>query len=403
MNTNAVLTRLQNERAACVEFVEATMGAVDAEQRDLSDTETRALESQRSRIAEIDAQIAPLAAFLEARAAAIAVDASIAAPQARQAVPKPGATEHRTLGQQFIESPAYTEYRGGSGPRLQVAQTPTEAFCTRAVLTTTDAPAKLLVPNPVKWTAEGPALLTPLLNSISRVGVNGNAVDVVKYGEAATGAAVVPEGELKPEGTFTLTSTTVAMETIAVTAFASRQLLRDAPQARQFLDTQMARGVLRKLESEVTAAIAGATVTAATGAAGQPLLEVVRLAQALVQTRGYAPDVIMANPTILAGLDLGLLGLGGASAAVVGDGYWGLRAIAVPGLTDAQIYVADASAAITLFERTGIEQFVTDSDVDEEGKSLFRRNVLSFVTELAAVGEVTNASAIVKCVLTASP
>jgi HK97 family phage major capsid protein len=400
MSTNAVLTRLSGERDAAVAFIEQTMSAVEAESRDLSDTETRALEAQKSRIQEIDAQIKPLQEFLATRAAAVQIDQRLTAPITTN--PRTPDVETRSIGSAFVGSSAFTEYRGGSGPRLEVRATPTEAF-TRAVLTTGATPGSVLVADPTKYTAEGAALLTPMLQAVQRVGVATNAVEIISYALAATGAAVVPEGELKPEATFTLTSATKAMETIAVTAFASRQLLRDAPQARQFIDSQMARGVMRKLEDQVVGAVKGATVTSVTGAAGQPLLEVARLGQATIQSRGFVPDVLLGNPTVLAGLDLSILGLGGASAAVVGDGYWGLRAIAVPGLSATEIYVADSSAAITLFERTGIEQFVTDSDVDDDGNSLFRKNILSFVTELAAIAAVTDAQAIVKLAVTAAP
>ena len=74
MSTNAVLKRLNEERAAAVDFIEQTMAAVEEEARDLSDTETRSLEAQRDRIKQIDDQIKPLAEFEQVRASAMKID-----------------------------------------------------------------------------------------------------------------------------------------------------------------------------------------------------------------------------------------------------------------------------------------------------------------------------------------
>lgn len=69
MNASAVLTRYREERKGCVEFVDRTMAAALAEDRDISDTEEESLKTQKDRIAKLDELIAPLAEFEELRGA----------------------------------------------------------------------------------------------------------------------------------------------------------------------------------------------------------------------------------------------------------------------------------------------------------------------------------------------
>lgn len=95
MNAGAVLARYREERQGCVEFVDRTMAAALAEDRDISDTEEESLKTQKARIAKLDELIAPLAEFEEIRG----VHQQSAA---------------RFTGTQPVE-PAAGEQRGGTG------------------------------------------------------------------------------------------------------------------------------------------------------------------------------------------------------------------------------------------------------------------------------------------------
>ena len=70
---NPVLERLQAERAKHVAFISQLLEKVEAESRDLVDTERSNLNSTRERISELDTQIVDLVAFEETRAAHEAV------------------------------------------------------------------------------------------------------------------------------------------------------------------------------------------------------------------------------------------------------------------------------------------------------------------------------------------
>jgi len=67
--SNPVLERMRAERAKHVEYIQTLLSRVDEDQRDLVDAETASLTQTRERIAQIDAQIEPLEAFEETRAA----------------------------------------------------------------------------------------------------------------------------------------------------------------------------------------------------------------------------------------------------------------------------------------------------------------------------------------------
>jgi hypothetical protein len=64
---NPVLTRLHEERAAQVDFIDGVLSRVESEGRDLVDAERANLQAARERIAAIDEQRTPLEAFEELR------------------------------------------------------------------------------------------------------------------------------------------------------------------------------------------------------------------------------------------------------------------------------------------------------------------------------------------------
>lgn len=64
---NPVLDRLEEQRATQIEFVEQTLSRVEAENRDLGETDRKNLEAARDRVKELDAQIKPLREFAELR------------------------------------------------------------------------------------------------------------------------------------------------------------------------------------------------------------------------------------------------------------------------------------------------------------------------------------------------
>jgi len=80
-----MLTRLREERATALQFVEQTVSGAETQSRDLSTTELETLERSKKRVAELDAQIKPLAEFDALRAASAAASNQFRPTQGGQA------------------------------------------------------------------------------------------------------------------------------------------------------------------------------------------------------------------------------------------------------------------------------------------------------------------------------
>jgi HK97 family phage major capsid protein len=398
---NPMLDRLAEERAGHVEFVDTTLSRANDDGRDMVPAELANLSTARERIAEIDAQMGPLVAFEEARASAVRIDNLTTAthvPEPRAFTnPRGGLIVPESFGGLVTASDEFRSWQSGAPARLTIDRAPSEV---RATLTTGTLPGSAYVPAPMKWAAPAAAVSTPLLDSITHVPVVGGSVDIVSYGNAAIGAAVVAEGAAKPEATTTATSVNTPLETIAHWVEVTRQLLQDAPAARAIIDSQLTRGVLVKLEANVAAAIDAANFPVTTGAAGVPLVGVARTGAAVVQAAGYQPNVILGNPADLAGMDLDVF-MSTLNGATTSPNYWGLTPIGVPGLPVGRTYVMDASAAVFIFENASVQVFMTDSDVTGAGLSGFRRNLFTILAECRAKGAVVNTSAGTRIVATA--
>ena len=390
---NGMLERLQSERSHLVEFVDETLTRANDEGRDLVDAEQRNLTTSQERIAQLDAQIKPLADFENVRAAAVEIDRRISGPSIRTA-PRPSApAEFRGFGDMYVDSPEFQSRGIQARTQLGDVQGFRLALESRAALTSLVDPGKSFLPQPQQYTPQQAALQTPLLDAVTRIPVSTGSVELLTWGDP-TGFTVVPEGGDKTEVQVVNGSANIPLETIAGWIQYTRQLAADAPAFRVLLNSGLTRGLLRELEKQLSTVISSATLPEVTGSAGQPLIEVVRLAMATIQSAGYTATHVLSSPENLAQIDINILSLGGASATVLGNGMWSLTPVPVPGMNET--IVADASAAFGLFERTGVELYTTDSDIVGAGataKSGFRSNILTTLAETRAKGAVLNPNA----------
>jgi hypothetical protein len=389
-----MLDRLQEERSKLIEFVDETLSRANDDGRDLVDAEQRNLKTSQERIAQLDAQIEPMVTFEGIRASQARMDRT----------PAPQRTQHgeqfRSFGDLYIDSEGYQQ-RGWQGrAQLEDVDALELAMQTRATLSTVATPGSGYLPKPARFTTSVPEFSTPLLDAVTKVSVSTGSVDILTWGEL-TGSTEVPEGTAKPELSAVNGSTTLALKTIAGWVKYTRQLAEDAPGFAAFLNQGITRDLLRKLQANLAAAIAAAAIPTTTGAAGKPMIEVVRLGMAKVEEAGFTPNVLIASPTVLAGLDISVLNLGGSAASVMGTGQWSLTPVPVPGL--ASVYVADAADAFVMFTRSGIHIYTTDSDVSgatATTTSDFRANILTTLGETRGQGAVQNPNAATKCVTT---
>jgi len=295
------------------------------------------------------------------------------------------------LGDMFIRSEEWGRYQQaptGTSGRVAI---PVGLF-ERAPLTTlsgTGTPWK----TPDRIDIARPSRQTPLLDLVQRVPVSSNSVDWVTYPAAAPLAAIVPENTAKPEATIAASVGTVTLDTIAHWAQATRQLLEDSAAARAFIDGELSRGVLDKIEAEIAAAMVAATLPAVTAPS---LMAAIREGVGTVQAAGFQPNAVVLNPADYAALDIDVYGstLLGPSLST---SYWGLRPVAVGAQPAGTATVGDFTAGVYYLERTSVSVYVTDSHA-----STFISNVFTFLAEARGKGVVTRPEALVECTVGAT-
>lgn len=143
---NAVLQRLESQRAEQITFVDNLLARVDSDGRDLVDAEQANLTSARERIAEIDAQLAPLRDFENLRGAA--AEGSPFTPGA-PGEPRPlggggGPFPYRTAGAWLVD---HVRARAQQDPAAQARLAEAARHQAIATQTTQDTPG--LLPTPI--------------------------------------------------------------------------------------------------------------------------------------------------------------------------------------------------------------------------------------------------------------
>lgn len=387
---NAYLRARIEERASLSDAATAVLDKIATENRDsANDAEQKQLEAWEARCKALDAEIAALETSARGaqnfRATAARVDELDEAAERRAAIVRerpaaPGAPV--SVGRQFVESDAFRNYRG----RGTMDPVEFSGFLeNRAAITTGD----LDIP-PVLW--EGPSgytTTTPLLDAIGREVVSSGSVEYITWGTADPKAAVVAEGELKPEAVITPTTTPISLQTYAHWKGITRQALEDYSRIQSIVEGKLRGGLASALEDAASAVIQAAAWPAVSG---PDLATGIRLGVGQVQAAGYAPNAILLNPADYAQLDIDASAAGNNGPVSYGT-FWGLRPIAVGALPAGTAYVGDFKEAVTWFDRNTASVFMTDSHAD-----MFIRNILVILaeqrsafaaTELNAAAEVT--------------
>jgi len=290
------------------------------------------------------------------------------------------------IGAQMLESPTFKAWRrsGGTG-RAKLLEIPMR----RALITSATNP-----PDRTRVVATEPQVRNVLLNALTKIQVATGSVDVLKYGPAATGAAVVAEGALKPEGILAPSVTPVTVPTIAAWSEAVRQILEDDARLRDFITNSLMRGVYKAVETAAADVIeAGTGYHIATGDNG---MAAIRNGVAVVQDAGWQPNAILLNPLDAAAIDYNVWdNTGGQSSSV-----WGLQVIASSAVASGAGFVADFGAAFQHYYRGAADVFVSDSDVGIDGISNFKRNIITFLVEYRGLTVVVRPDAVAKVSIT---
>lgn len=382
--SQAILDRLREERSGIEQYVDQTLKGV--ENRDLSDTEVKAVNDAKARIQQIDAQAKPLIEYMESRSAAADFTRLVSKATGQRAHD----VELRSMGEQFVASDVFTTYNGrGTSSRLQIE--------TRALpLSLTSMAAALPVSPRYDLTAPPPP--SPLLDLIDSIPISQNSVEFIVWAKIAGGADIVAEGAVKPSVEWAPTVSSQTLVTIAAWTSATRQLLEDSSAIRAMIDTGLRREITQKEESEAAAALVAAPLPAVTGPS---MLESIRVGVGTVQAQGYRPNAVLLNPADWASLDIEIwLGGGGGSAGAPSskNGFWGLSPVASNVQPVGTATVGDYSAGAQRFVRSGTSIFVTDSHGE-----LFTANTFVVLAESRQLTVVTRPAAFAECTVVAVP
>lgn len=404
------ISRLQARIASHNETIDAALSAAADDDRNLTDSELATLGESRSEVEAMTSELEQLVRFHNTVAGADAL-APVQVPQARAYTQPRSAGEQlaltRSVGEQFVMSEEFGAYKGsGQSRAVGIDDIMPSAYAlgeTRATMTEGAAPWATVIGTTGTVGATPKDKPRPLLDVISRAPTDLAAVPVLTISGDESGAAVVSEGALKPEVTWTESIETISVPTIAGHKKASRQILDDVALVRNLIDAKLTNSVLNAVEASIMTAVNAALGVGNTTTGGETdaLLSVVRQAVGELQARGHTPNAVMLNPADYASLDLSVLG-STLLGPVVGSQFWGLRPVPNANLSAGSAVVGDFAEAVTLYERSGISMFVTDSDISGEGAqatSDFRRNILTFLAEIRAVPVVLDASALEAAVL----
>jgi HK97 family phage major capsid protein len=380
--SQALIEQYTTEADGLKAYVARTLEGVEG--RDLNEAELRTVTDAKQRIEQLNGQIEPLAAFeatkvshqdltrMENRSLATRRDTS-------------SEVETRSMGQSFINSDVFNNYPGrGTSSRMTF-----EARALPSSLTTMAAG----LPPKQRIDLSAAPYPTPLLDLIDTIPVSGNGVETIVW--ALTGAAgIVLEGAAKPSAELLPTVTSFTLDTIAVWTQATRQLLEDSPAIAAKIDTELARAVTKKMETEAAAALVAATIPTATNATS--LTNAIRAGVGVVQAAGYDPNAVLLNPADWARLDINVFG-----STLLGpqmqSSFWGLQPVAANSQPAGTATVGDFSAGVQRYARNGVSLYVTDSDQDDFIKNLFKilaeTRCKTVVTRPAALCEVSSAGA----------
>jgi HK97 family phage major capsid protein len=384
------LQNLMEEREALAQTIQTY--ATQAEERGTSLTEQETAEVKRiqGRCAEIDAQLTTFGEAQESSRRYADLAAKIGKPRQEERQQEQ-APEVTSLADVFLESRGFQDFLAGARSTGKIEVPGVSPLEMRAPLETGASPGSAFMPAAQKLYAAAPADQRPLTAVVGKIQVSSNVVDWVTYPAAAPLAGKVAEGDPKPEATLSATVTPVSLDTFAHWVQATRQLLEDATAVRSFIEQNLSRGVMDKVEAELAAALIAATIPTATDA---DLLSAIRVGIGEVENAGFTADAIVLNPADYAALDIQVMG-GTLNGPTMRPSYWGLPVVPAGAVSVGTAYVGSFADGMTLLNRTGISLYVSDSHGDT-----FTSNIFTILAEARAKALVGRPEALVECSVT---
>lgn len=224
------------------------------------------------------------------------------------------------------------------------------------------------------------------------VRIESGAVEYPRQTARTNNAAMVAEGTLKPESNYGWTMETVTPKVIAHWIPASRQILDDAPQLRDTIDTELLYGLALKEEEQLlngsgtgenlTGLITNATAYADPLGGGTGLTMLDTMARAILQNAlaDEPADGIVIHPSDWMRMRLIKDADGkyilGDPAADVAPVLFGLPVVATKAMAADTFLVGNFARAATLYDR-----WAPRVEVSSEHADFFTRNMVAILAE----------------------
>jgi HK97 family phage major capsid protein len=390
------LKNLRNERDSLSATSTAILEKAATEERQISDTERQSIDKMAERCAAIDEELTTFSAQYESQRKYAELRSAL-----EGAEDKPDGSERKSIesrsapkswGEIFTESAEFRAYQGaGSSGRVTLP-----GLFTRAPITSGGIGGLPVLPQTVN--IPQPAITTPLLDAVGKIGTNSQVVQWLVQNAVYPKAQVVPEGQPKPEAQFTLDTETGTLETLAHWKGITRQALANLPLIQSIVTDQLNGGIYAKLEADIASALAAAAIADVPTVAGDSLLPGIRAGIATVQSQGFpnAKSVLL-NPNDWSSLDLAVFDATNAGPTRQ-TGFWGLAPVASAAVPEGTAYVGDLKQGVTVFEQGNTQVYMTDSHAD-----YFISNILVILAEVMALTMVTAPLALARVTVTAAP
>jgi HK97 family phage major capsid protein len=312
-----------------------------------------------------------------------------------------------SAGETFTKSRAYKEWLGrfkDGGPTApgNYSSDPVEVKA-RALITSADASAGSWVgAEHLGLLESGRVRPLSLRQLVTIVGTKSDSIEYASEVSRVAAAAPVDEATAltgtsgtKPEGGIVFELKTAVVRTFAVWAPATKRILSDAPQLRDYIDRYLSQDLGEEVEDQMTTGNgAGQNFlgilntpgiqTAGPPGAGQSMLHSLRTGRRLVVANGRAiPTAVLMNPVDAESLDL--IEINGEDNHFVGAGpyapvqrtVWGMPVVETSAMAQGFALVGDFRRAV-LFDRE--QASISVGTVGDD----FIRNIVRVLAEMRA-------------------
>lgn len=304
-----------------------------------------------------------------------------------------------SVGQQFVETDRYKAFNNGDTGKIRIDiqnNTSTGSDATVAP----DRRAGVVAG------AFQPLRMEEIWNHIP---TSSNAIEYTREATFVNNAAEAAEAAAKAESDITFSLVNMPISTVAHWTKISKQLAADNAALAAYINTRMAYGVDRRVETQLVSGngtapnISGLLDTGnftahgyADAALGSVLKKfaLVRLIIGDMEAAGYMPNVVVLNPADYAQLDVDSLQESGSQIRVNfrEDGtptVWGKPIVSAVGMTADNVAVVDSVAHGSIYDRQ-----TTTVELSEHDDTNFQSNLITIRAErrLALTSEVAAAA-----------